>query len=338
MSSVNSGLLRNARNWAINMWIAIMAVSMLVFGLNLGFSELYRSQESNARALVADISVKSQQLAVQGMDAVAGDADAFAKFKNTRATIGTDVDALMDGSFVVGVPSYRGAFAIGGPLQRLADTWAPIATNADLIIRNQQLVLAIAQSADKFTMMIQPLKSRMDEVARAMADGGAPANQLLLAMRQINLADVLARDVAILRSSNDGFPEGDPLPRESSLFTQVLNGFQQGDSGLGIMKLSGASAVAAVSQVSKLNADMQQSLDTILKSEKQFSEVQAAEKQIADGSSLLLANSQALNTSFTTLSTHRPFPSLYLELVSGALALFGLLGLILTQLRVQMFP
>jgi twitching motility protein PilJ len=115
----------------------------------------------------------------------------------------------------------------------------------------------------------------------------------------------------------------------------VLTGFQQGDSGLGIAKLNGAAAVAALSQVSKLNVDAQQSLGTILKSAKQFAEVQDAEKQISDGSSLLLTNAQALNSSFSTLSTHRPFPNLYIAVLSGVLSLIGIGGLLFTLDRQQ---
>ncbi|HTD28036.1 MAG TPA: methyl-accepting chemotaxis protein [Xanthomonadaceae bacterium] len=336
MSNVGGGLVGRARNWGINIWISIMAVSLLVFGLNFGFQQLYNSQESNGRGIAADISVKSQQLAVQAKDAVAGDQDAFAKFKDTRTAIETNIKNLQDGSLTAGVPSYRSSWGITGPLQTLADTWSPIGSNADLIVRNQDQVLAIAQSADQFTNKVQPLKSSMDEVAREMSDGGAPAAQLLLAMRQINLADTLARDVAVLRGGGPGAQAAaDALARESSLFSQVLKGFQDGDPGLGITKLNGARAVAALSQVSKLNIDAQQSLGTILKSAKQFAAVQDAEKQISDASSLLLANSQALNTAFGTLSTHRPFPNSYIAILSGALSLFGIAGLLVTLDRQQ---
>jgi twitching motility protein PilJ len=331
MSNVSGGLLGRASSRGTTFWIIVVIVALVVFAANTGLSTVYGKQETNASGLVADVSVKSQQLAVQAKDAVAGDQDAFAKFKSTRQAIEDDIKNLQDGSFSAGVPSYRNSYGVRDPLQKLADTWAPIASNADLIIRNQDQVLAIATSADQFNNKVQPLKSRMDEVARAMSDGGAAPSQLLLAMRQINLADTLARDVAVLRSGGDGSKEaGDALARESSLFGQVLKGFQDGDNSLGITKLNGAAAVAALSQVLKINGDAQLSLGTILKSAKQFGEVQDAEKQITDGSSLLLVNSQTLYTAFTSLSTGRVFPSAYVGIISGAALLAGLIGLLAT--------
>ncbi len=336
MSNVSGGLVGRVGSWGTNVWIGVVVVSLLVFGANFGLSTLYGRQETNAGVLVADISVKSQQLAVQAKDALAGDQDAFAKFKETRAAIETNIKNLQDGNFSAGVPSYRTAFGVRDQLETLSSTWTPIASNADLIMRNQDQVLAIAQSADQFTSKVQPLKSRMDEVARAMSDGGAPAAQLLLAMRQINLADTLARDVAVLRSGGAGsVAAGDALARESSLFSQVLKGFQEGDSGLGVVKLNGAGAVAALNQVSKLWVDAQQSLGTILKSSKQFAAVQDAEKKISDGSSLLLVNSQTLYSKFTSLSTLRPFPSAYVGFLSGAVLLVGLILLLFTLYRQQ---
>ncbi len=334
MSNVGGGLVGRARNWGTNFWIILAGTAVLVFVANYLASTYYSDRETWGRGLVADIQVKSQQLAVQAKDAVAGDQDAFAKFKDTRAAIDTDVKDLQEGKSPYS--GFRGAMGISAPLDKVAATWAPIASNADLIIRNQDQVLAIAQSADQFAAKVTPLKSRMDEVARAMSDGGAPAAQLLLAMRQINLADTISRDVAILRGGGPGSVQaGEALNRESNLFSQVLNGFQNGDAGLGITKLNGSAAVAALNQVSKLNVDAQQSLGTILKSAKQFAEVQDAEKQITDGSTQLLASAQDLYTSFNSLSLRRIFPSTYVAFISGVLALIGLFGLAFKLYRDQ---
>ena len=265
--------------------------------------------------------MKSQQLAKLASDAVGGDLEAFGKFKDTRDAIDTDIKDMEDGSLSAGVPSYRDARGHRHPAADSSPTWSPIASNADLIIRNQDQVQAIAQSADQFNSKVEPLKARMDEVARAMSDGGAPAAQLLLAMRQINLADTMKAGVAELRAGGPGAgPAADALGRESSLFGQVLKGFQEGDSTMGIQKLNGTSAVAALNQVSKLYNDAQLSLGTILKSAKQFAEVQDAEKQISDGSTQLLSSASDLYSSFARSRCKRFFPSTYFAYVFGCAA------------------
>src|SRR5262249_10523605 len=157
--------------------------------------------------------------------------------------------------------------------------------NSDLIIRNQDQVQGIAQSADKFTGSVPQLQARLDEVARAMSDGGAQAQQLFMAMRQINLVNKISGDVTQVRAGGAGSQAADDaLGRDSTMFNGVLKGFQEGDSGLGIQKLNSSGAVASLNQVARLNNDAQQSIGAILKSAKQFAAVQDAEKQISDGS------------------------------------------------------
>jgi twitching motility protein PilJ len=331
MSNVSGGLVERARNWGTNIWFGIIILSFLAFSANFGFSYVYGSQETSARGLVTDIQVLSQQLAVQAKDAVGGNQDAFVAFKDTKDKIEANIKDLQDGSFMAGVPSYKTSIGIKDPLQDVADTWATSASNADLILRNQDQVLGIAQSANQFTTVVPQLQSRLDEVARDMSDGGAPAAQLFLAMRQINLVNKIAQDVTLVRAGGtDAAAAADALARDSSLFAQVLKGFQQGDSNLGITKLNGAAAVASLSQVAKFNTDAQAALGKLLSSAKQLSQVQVAEKQVSDNSVPLLDKSKKLYSSFNTLSFRRPFPSTYVAFISGVVLVLGIIGLLFT--------
>jgi twitching motility protein PilJ len=328
MSNVGGGLVGRARNWGINIWIAIVALGLLVFGANFAASTWLSSKETSSRGLVSDIQLLSQQLAVQAKDAVGGDKDAFPLFKDSKDKIDADIKSLQD--------DYKGSFGISGPLQTVADTWATTASNADLILRNQDQVLGIAQSANQFNAAAPQLQSRLDEVARAMSDGGVPAAQLLLAMRQINLVNKLSQDITVVRAGGaDAAAAADALARDSSLFTQVLKGFQQGDASLGLTKLNGAAAVAALGQVAKFNSDAQQALGKIIQSAKQLSQVQDAEKHVSDNSTALLDSTKKLYSSFNTLSLRRPFPSVYVALISGIAALLGIAGLLFTLWRDQ---
>ncbi|MBS0213850.1 MAG: methyl-accepting chemotaxis protein [Proteobacteria bacterium] len=321
MSNVGGGLAGRGTTF----WMALVGVSAVVFGANYLASTLQTSRETWARGLVADIQVKSQQLAKQSADAVAGDETSFAHFKTTRDAIDADVKQLQQGKGVYG--GYAGAQAVGGPLDTLAGTWSSMSSNADLIIRNQDQVTGIAQNADKFTGAVPQLQARLDEVARAMSDGGAPAQQLFMAMRQVNLVNKIASDVAQVRVGGaTGQGAADALGRDSTMFNNVLKGFQEGDSTLGITKLNGSTSVASLSQVARLNSDAQQSISTILSSAKQFSAVQDANKQISDGSSQLLNNAQDLYSAFNNISLRRFFPNTYWAMASALGLLFGLIG------------
>jgi twitching motility protein PilJ len=324
MSNVGGGLAGRGTTF----WMLLAGASLVVFGANYLASTYASDHETWARGLVADIQVKSQQLAKQASDAVGGDLDAFGKFKDTRDAIDVDVKSLQEGKGVYS--GYGGAQGVGDSLNTLAKTWDKISSNADLVIRNQDQVQGIAQNADKFNASVPQLQARLDEVARAMSDGAAPAQQLFMAMRQINLVNKISGDVTAVRAGGTGgAAAADALGRDSTMFNGVLQGFQNGDSTLGVTKLNGASAVASLNQVGRLNTDAQQSIGAILKSSKQFAEVQDADKQISDGSTELLGNAQDLYSSFNSISLHRFFPSTYFAFASGVLAIVGLIGLAL---------
>ena len=334
MSNQSTRLMDRTRNWGTNIWILLIVLALLVFAANFVASSYLNSRENWARGLVADTQVKSQQLAVQARDAIAGDSDAFAKFKDTRAAMEDNVTALQKGTVVY--KGYSGDFSVGNSLQTMADTWQTSASNSDLILRNQDQVLGIAQSANQFTGLVPSLQSRLDELARAMSDGGAPAQQLFLAMRQINLVNKISQDVTLVRAGGDAAAAaGDALARDSNLFGQVLKGFQQGDANMGITKLNGAAAVASLNQVAKINTDAQGALAKILASTKQLAEVQAAGKKVSDNSSPLLDSATKLYSSFNNIGLKRLFPNVWWAGASGLGALLFIGGLLASLWREQ---
>ncbi|HRF84377.1 MAG TPA: methyl-accepting chemotaxis protein, partial [Pseudoxanthomonas sp.] len=99
-------------------WLVLLALSVLVFGLNTGVATWQGSRLSGASTGAADLQVLSQQLANQGRDAVAGNAEAFKAFRETKAQIEGTVSGL------------QGRFGdepgVSGPLGDLAKVWAPL--------------------------------------------------------------------------------------------------------------------------------------------------------------------------------------------------------------------
>ncbi|MBS0455792.1 MAG: methyl-accepting chemotaxis protein [Proteobacteria bacterium] len=315
-------------------WMALSGVSLAIFGLNYLASTYTADRETWARGLVAGIQVKSQQLAKEGSDAIGGNQDAFKQFQATRDSIDNDVKALTTGKGIYS--GYAGSQGVGGSLDTLSKTWDSVSQNADLVIRNQQQVQDISSNADKFTAAVPNLQARLDEVARAMSDGGAQAQQLFMAMRQVNLVNKIAAELGQVRAGGAGAANAvDALGRDSGMFNAVLKGFQDGDSTLGIQKLNSAGAVASLNQVVRLNADAQSSIGAFLKSAKQFSAVQDAQKQISDGSNTLLSNAQDLYSAFNNISLRRFFPNTYWAIAAGLGAIIGLLGLALKLYRDQ---
>ena len=85
MSSEMNTVAGKARNLGVNTWLVVLGVSVLVFGLNTGYATWKAARLGGASSSASDLQVLSQQLAVQGQEAVGGDAKAFEAFKATKA-------------------------------------------------------------------------------------------------------------------------------------------------------------------------------------------------------------------------------------------------------------
>ena len=90
------GAAGKGRNFGVNTWLVVLGVSVLIFGLNTGYATWKAARLGGASSSASDLQVNSQKLAVQGQEAVSGDAAAFAAFKETRSAIVQDVQQLND--------------------------------------------------------------------------------------------------------------------------------------------------------------------------------------------------------------------------------------------------
>ena len=124
-------------------WLVLLALSVLVFGLNTGVATWQGSRLAGAGTGAADLQVLSQQLANQGRDAVAGNAEAFKAFRGTKAQIESTVGGLQS--------RYGEEPGVSGALADLAKVWTPLGGSAGQIVDSEQAVLALAGTADRFT-------------------------------------------------------------------------------------------------------------------------------------------------------------------------------------------
>jgi twitching motility protein PilJ len=183
--------------FGLRFWVAVLVVAALIFGANFGYASYLQGQENRARALTAELQVLSQQLAKYAREAVeGGNAESFEEFKATKIRIDSIVKALRLGG--EGVPGYEGDIVqkgVDNALKKVTTVWTKMAQDADRIIKSENQIINLSDTASSFNGRIPQISARLDEVVRAMSDSGAPASQINLANRQIVLADRMSRRV-----------------------------------------------------------------------------------------------------------------------------------------------
>ena len=314
-------------NFGLGFWALILILSLALFAANFIYAAYLAGKENEARSLTAELQVISQKLAKFSKESVDGNADSFAEFKDTQVRAQAIVDALNKNHNSQGV---------GGALQKVTQTWKGMATNASRIVKSEEQILNLADTAAQFNTRIPQISARLSEVVSAMSDSNAPASQINLANRQIVLADRMSRRVTeILAGGERAVSAADALSRDSAVFGQVLTGLKEGNPDLNVARVTSPAALGSVEATEQLYADSQKEMDTILQASTDLFEVQEADTSISQDSTALLEDAENLYKAYGNINYRRAFPNNYIAIISGGVALFGIVGLLFTIYRAQ---
>src|SRR6187549_2756028 len=245
--SVNEGSSLRGRvsQFGVRAWMIILGLAVAAFLANFLAANYYTGQENKARALTAELQVLSQQLAKYAREAVeGGNAESFEEFKATKTRIDGIVKALRTGG--EGVPGYEGdknQLGVSNALGKVTTVWTKMAQDADRIIKSENQIINLSDTAITFNGRIPQISARLDEVVRAMSDSGAPASQINLANRQIVLADRMSRRVTeILAGGDRAVNAADALQRDAAVFAQVLQGLKDGNEEMSVQRVTSTQA------------------------------------------------------------------------------------------------
>ncbi|MGQ4584593.1 methyl-accepting chemotaxis protein [Lysobacter sp. F60174L2] len=326
MSTEMNSVAGKARNVGVNTWLIVLGLAVLVFGLNTGYATWKAARLGGASAAASSLQVQSQQLAVQGQEAVGGNAGAFAEFRTTQSQIDGNISDLN--------ADFGATPGVTGPINTVTATWAPLDKSAEQVLASQKAVLGLADSANNFTAQVPQLQARLDELVRAMSGSGSPSSQVYYALRQVVLSGTMARRVTEIRAGGaSAEAAGDGLVRDAAIFNNVLAGLRNGDEAGGVNKLTNAGALAALAQTETLWAEMKKDLDAIVASSQNLFRAQAAAEAITSGSDKLLSDSRSLFDAFTAFGSLKDtslLGNLWISIVSGALALLAIVFLVLS--------
>ena len=319
----------------INFWIFLLVIALLALIANAVLSAKYAAEEGNARDLIADVRVLSQQVAKAAQDAASGGVDAFDELESTRVNVQKNLDALNKGSD--NNPPYAGRPVVGVPLQRLTETWAPMNEAAQRILQSRELVLGLTDTAEQFASAVPLIQAEMDEALRAMGESGnATFAQVSHANRQIVLADRMLRHVTQIRQGGrEAESAADRFSRDATLFSQVLDGLLNGSPEQNIRRVDSAAARQSLARVASLYGEIEQNVDTILDTSSDLIEVKRSADEISGSSVLLLQGAVNLNQAFINLPETRPFPQAWIGAAAGVAAIIAILGLLFTLYRDQ---
>ncbi len=329
MSTMMDNVAGRGRNLSTNAWIALLIGSLVVFAGNTLYATTKASRLGGASTSASRLQLNSQRLANQSREAIEGDAEAFAAFKDTKAEVDEDIKTLND--------RFGDAAGVSGPIRTVSNTWSPLAKRADEVLASQAAVLGLAGHANSFTSKVPQLQAQLNEVVRGLASGGAGSGQVFTALQQVVTSAAMARRIAELQAGGSGAQvAADALGRDSVVFERSMNALRNG--GGDIAKVTAAGAVGPLNQAATLWTGMKKDLDAIVASSKNLIGAQTSATALAAGSDKLLSDSESLFAAFTSFGSLKDTSivgGVWVSILSGALALFSIAGLLWALGRAQ---
>src|SRR5690606_900641 len=225
MSTVIETTPGKRRNYGVTFWLIVLGIAVAVLAANTVVAALQGQRLGGAQASAADLQVLSQQLAIQGRQAVTGDAASFTAFDATRLRIDHDVAELRS--------RFGAEPSVADEIAEVANTWGPMSTNAQRLLDSRGAVIGLSERADAFSARVPELQAQLNEVVRALASGGAPSAQVYNGLQMVVTSAAMARRIAEIRAGGSNAPlAGDALARDATLFDRNLAGLREGEGDL----------------------------------------------------------------------------------------------------------
>lgn len=325
MSTTGSGIQKSGSQTIITITVValLLALSMLIINF---VTQTIRNNEDRAAIAVATlIQVESQRLATFATSAAQGSAEAFEELSRTANVLRGSVEDLEVGSDERGVPGISRNPALQEELATLKRTWERVNTSVSSILQRKDSVLELAQTSAQFGAQVLPLSARSDELVKVLADQGSPQDQVYVAGRQVALAERLMRRLTEIREAGENAPTAaDGFQRDAQIFGRVLDGLRNGNPELGISAVRSPQGQRLLESIDGVFRDIAASVESIVKGSANLFEVNEAARTLLIDSAQLLSDARLFGTEMGKQAEERLFPSLWVTLVFGALAVIAL--------------
>ncbi len=328
--SGNSGSILSTtfQNRTNSVLVGLLVVFLAVFGGITVYVNILADRDDQYLEHAGELRVLSQELAKNATEAAGGKQAAFSELKQARNSFAEHWNYLIKGDSATGLPPAEMA-----AMTDVGALWNTVRTNADQIVRAEDVILSLHEVAATLAETIPQLQVEYDEIVEILLDNDAPADQVAVAQRQSWLAERIVRSVnKVLAGGEDAVMAADAFGRDASLFGRVLNGMIQGNVAMGISQVTDEEAVYALAEVAELFEFVSGSVDEILETSPELFQVREASDSIFSDSETLLNQTSSLTQTIQDGAATRFFLQL-VGYLAGVAALVVIVLLVVVSNR-----
>ncbi|MFT4996676.1 MAG: twitching motility protein PilJ [Flavobacteriales bacterium] len=270
-------------------FLAVLLIAALAGFIYTGYVVLQDGQrDAEYLDTAGDLRVLMQQISASSREATDGNAEAFERLERSRSSFDKRLKNLANGVEVKAI--------LAGNISGLDLLWDGVDEASKTIVSNRDRILFLREVALTLNESIPELQQEYNFVVEILIESGGLADQVVLAQRQLWLAERIARNVDKMLEGGDGAKDAaDQFNLDASLFGSVLAGMLEGNAAMRIRKIDEDEAVQSLTQISELYDFVNSSVDEIFQASPELLKSREAADKI-------LTNSPAMQTQLTQLT------------------------------------
>ena len=307
--------------------ILSILIMVVMFSLESGLSRRHKLYTNIASAQ----QVISQQIAVNALEASAGQERAFDRLAQNQSRFLATLDQFNNGDTAQGLPPLPENFSI--EYAELKAAWSDYDKHIATVVAAKNSIGTVSEYVTQINESLPELMSLSDRVVEELVKAGAPRRNIAVAARQVILIRGIEHSLnQILNNGDVVMAAADRFATDATQVETQLLGMLEGSAELGITKFTGQNVVGNLLQFADLYSVVRQNVREILDNSAQIFKVHEAALKIDNLSPTLLSSSSALIAAIERADQKGKTYTL-IGYSSGAVALIMLIMLIVIITR-----
>ena len=327
--AVSAGLTVNSFNNKSIVVGVLLVISVLAMVALFSFESLQASKNKRYTKIAAEQQIISQQIAVNALEASAGQDKAFDRLAENQNRYLATLDKYNNGDAAQNLPALPDHFSI--EFSNLKAFWNDYDKDIATVVAAKVSIATVSDYVTLINESLPELMSLSDRVVTELVKAGAPRKNIALAARQVILLRGIEHSLnQILTDGAVVMAAADRFAADSNQVEAQLLAMLEGNESLGVAKFTGPTVVGNLLQFADLYSVVRKNVREILDNSAQIFKVHQAALKIDELSPMVLsASGDLIKAIERSDKTNKIF-----SLIGYAFGLFALLLLVLLVMMI----
>ncbi|HPE73782.1 MAG TPA: type IV pili methyl-accepting chemotaxis transducer N-terminal domain-containing protein, partial [Candidatus Competibacter sp.] len=273
--------------------LGALVLSVVLMGVTFVLLERQDARNETQLKLAGEQRLLSRSIVTEALGAARGKEAAFAKLKQSRDRFEQILNDQKSGSETLNLPPPPAE--LKPFLEDLSNRWSPVKNESDIILAGRESVISVSNFQPLLESSLTQMSTLSDEIAKSMANSRVDPRQVYLATNQLQLIQRIESDLRRMLTEGglSAAATADRFSRNVNLFGRVLKGMREGDTRLGVDRVSIPDSAGKLTELADLFKTIETETTRIVDKASELVKVQSAAQSIADkGDALLEAASK----------------------------------------------